>query len=72
MDGYVIPIPFIVDTGAPGLIYLGSKPLEKLNELDLIKGELPVSNFHYCLDGKLTYGKNEIKHVLATKVPPYI
>ena len=70
LDGYVVPIPFIVNTGAPGLIYLGSKPLEKLNELDLIKGELPESNFHYRLDGKLTYGKNEIEPVLATKVPP--
>ena len=71
VNSYVVPIPFIVDTGSPGLIYLGSKPLEKLYELDLIKGELPESSFHYRLDGKLTYGENEIEDVFATEVPPY-
>lgn len=34
----VVPIPFIVNTGAPGMVYLGSKSLKELYKLDLIKG----------------------------------
>ena len=69
-DGGVVPIPFIVNTGSPGLIYLGSKPLEKLNKMGLIKGERPESAFHYLVNGVLTYGKNKIREVYATEVPP--
>ena len=36
-DTGVVPIPFIVDTGAPKVMYLGSGSVAKLKELKLIK-----------------------------------
>uniref|UniRef100_A0A1X7V2R0 Peptidase A2 domain-containing protein n=1 Tax=Amphimedon queenslandica TaxID=400682 RepID=A0A1X7V2R0_AMPQE len=38
-DGRVIPIPFIIDSGAPGLMYLGTGSLGRLKELNLINNK---------------------------------
>lgn len=67
-DGKVIPIPYIVDTGAPGLIYLGSKPLDILSKMGLVK-QVQYSEFQYLLSGVLTYGNNEITQVFASDIP---
>ena len=60
----VIPIPCVVDTGAPGLIYLGSKPLELLYAMNLVK-EVPSSEFQYLVDGVLCYKESEITPLAA-------
>ena len=64
----VIPIPCVVDTGAPGLIYLGSKPLELLYAMNLVK-EIPSSEFQYLVNGVLCYKEREVTPVLASDVP---
>ena len=64
----LIPIPYIVDTGAPGLIYLGSKPLDILNKMGLVK-QVQYNEFQYLLSGMVTYGKNEITQVFASDLP---
>ena len=68
-DGKVIPLPMIVGTGAPGMLYLGSKPLSVLNKLGLIKDVVLSQMFHYRLSGKLTYGSTTITEVYAAEVP---
>ena len=68
-DGAVIPLPMIIDTGAPGMLYLGSKPLLILNKLGLIKEVIQSSSFHYRVCGKLTYGFATINEVYAAEVP---
>lgn len=66
--GKVIPIPYIVDTSAPGLIYLGSKPLDILNNMGLVK-QVHYNEFQYLVSGVLSYGKNEITQVFASDIP---
>lgn len=68
-DGAVIPLPMIIDTGAPGMLYLGSKPLSVLNKLGLIKDVVLSDVFHYRVRGKLTYGFATISEVYASEVP---
>lgn len=64
----VIPIPCIVDTGAPGLFYLGSKPLELLNAMSLVKA-VPSSEFQYLVNGVLCYKERKVTPVYASDVP---
>ena len=64
----VIPIPCVVDTGAPGLIYLGSKPLELLYTMNLVK-EVPSNEFRYLVNGVLCYRGSEVTPVFASDVP---
>lgn len=65
----VIPIPYIVDTGAPGMIYFGTKTLTILNDMNLIKN-VHYNEFHYLVSGVITCGKKEITQVFASEVPP--
>ena len=44
-DTGVVPIPFIVDTGTPEVMYLGSGSVAKLRELKLIKDITGVHSF---------------------------
>ena len=44
-DTGVVPIPFIVDTGTPEVMYLGSGSVAKLRELKLIKDITGVLSF---------------------------
>ena len=64
----LIPIPYIVDTGAPGVIYLGSKSLDILSKMGLVK-QVQYNEFQYLLSGMVTYGKNEITQVFASDLP---
>ena len=66
----VIPIPYIVDTGAPGLIYLGTKPLDILNGMNLLTHVMHDDEVKYLVNGVLTFGKKEVTQVFASDVPP--
>ena len=48
----VVPIPFIVDTGTPEVMYLGSGSVAKLKELKLIR-DVTAGVHIYCLMGTL-------------------
>ena len=54
-DGAVIPIPLLLFTGAPGMLYLGSKPLSVLNDMGLIKDATQSGQFPYRVSGRLSY-----------------
>ena len=76
-SGKVIPIPYIVDTGAPGIVYFGTKTVTILNSMNLIKNvhynefqNVHYSEFHYRVSGVITCGKKEITQVFASEVPP--
>ena len=68
-SGKVIPIPYIVDTGAPGIVYFGTKTVTILNSMNLIKN-VHYYEFHYLVSGVITCGKKEITQVFASEVPP--
>ena len=59
----------IIDTGALGMLYLGSKPLWMLNKLGLIKEVIQSDLFHYRVRDKLTYGFATINEVHAAEIP---
>lgn len=65
----VIPIPFILDAGAPGSLYLGSKPLQLLRDMNVIK-EVISSEYPYLLkDATLRHGEMKLEPVFACAVP---
>lgn len=65
----VIPIPFIMDTGAPGALYLGSKPLDILRQLNILR-EVITHEYPYLLkDAALCHGDTRLEPVLACSVP---
>ena len=66
----VIPIPFILDSGAPGGLYLGTKPIRILKELDILK-EVFVTTYPYVLrNASLSHGKMKMeKPLYACNVP---
>ena len=58
-----------MDTGAPGLPYLGTKPLDILRKLNLIR-EVYYKGFQYLVNGVLTCGDSEITPVFASNILP--
>ena len=65
----IIPIPVVLDSGAPGTLYLGSKPLDILRELNLLK-ELAGGEYPFLeKNAALRYGESRLEPVLACTVP---
>ena len=63
----VIPIPFIVDTGAPNCMYLGTGAVTRLRDENAI---VEVSGLHaYVLKGKLCRGEQFIENPPASLLP---
>lgn len=68
-DNEVIPIPFIVDTGLPEFMCLGSGSVNKLRELEIIKD---VNGMHsFCLMGSLSTGEVTVDQPYASSLPIY-
>ena len=66
-----IPIPFILDTGAPGGVYLGTEPVRILHCLNVLK-EVITSKYPYLLkDATLSHGEKKINPVFATSQYPH-
>lgn len=59
-DMMVIPIPFICDTGAPGLLYLGSGSRSALTKLGRIRRDRERNIYH--IRGKLLYNNNALNN----------
>ena len=63
----IIPIPFIVDTGAPNCMYLGTGAVTRLRDENAI---VEVSDLHaYVLKGKLCRGEQFIENPPASLLP---
>lgn len=57
-----------MDSGSPGGVYLGSKPLEMLRELNIVREV--YSRYTYLLkDAALCYGDLKMEPVFASQVP---
>lgn len=65
--GVQIAVPFIVDTGAPSSVYLGTKALSLLKDLDVL--EEIVGMYPYMVNGSLYYGEKEFHPILINPVP---
>ena len=65
-SGKVIPIPYIVDTGAPGIVYFGTKTVTILNSMNLIKN-VHYNEFHYLVSGVITCGKKKLLKYLLLR-----
>ena len=65
----VIPIPFIVDTGAPEFMYLGSGAVNELKEVKVVKYITGIHAFR--LLGKLCRGDKSIDQPYASSLPVY-
>ena len=65
-----IPIPFILYPGAPGGLYLGTKPVQILKNLNILK-EVFTSRYPYILkDATLSHGEMKMqKPLYACSVP---
>ena len=67
----VIPLPFILDTGAPDYMYLCRAAVKRLVALNSIK-EITTSRFSYQVIGRLLgAGKKFIDHPFASSLPVY-
>ena len=65
----VIPIPFLVDTGAPLGVYLGTKAQEILRELNVMQ-EVIGREYPYILtQATLCHGDQRMTPVVAYPVP---
>ena len=66
----VIPIPVILDNGAPGSLYLGSKPLGILIEMNLIQ-EIFFNEHPYVIkNAMISHGKSgKLDPVFVSPVP---
>ena len=67
-DNKVLPLPFVVDTGAPGIVFLGFKLRQLLYELRLLK-EIPLSVAPCKLYGSLLWKGNRIKDPFVHDMP---
>ena len=61
-------MPFIVDTGAPSSVYLGTKAVKLLKDLNILE-EISGSLYQYLVHGSLCYGEEEIHPILINPVP---
>ena len=65
----VIPIPFIVDTGAPNTVYFGTKVLQLMRELHVLE-EVLSTEYPYLVRGALYFGEKEINPLYVCIIPP--
>lgn len=64
----VIPIPFIIDTGAPDCMYLGTGAVTRLRDENLI-AELSGGLHPFFLKGKLSRGELFINNPSVSELP---
>ena len=64
----VIPIPFIVNTGAPNTAYTGTKVLQLTSELYVLEKVLSIE-YPYLVRGALRFGEKEINPLYVCVVP---
>ena len=68
--GVVIPLPVIVDCGAPGMLYLGSGPLSSLYNMGVLKDVVDTDGmYRYRVCGKISYGPATLSDLYASEVP---
>ena len=68
--GVVIPLPVIVDCGAPGMLYLGSGPLSILYKMGVLKDVVDTDGmYRYRVCGKISYGDATLSDLYANEVP---
>ena len=69
----VIPIPFIVDTGAPEVIYLGSGARRILREWQVLQDRTGLNwqELSYRLNGVFYNGKEILPDPVVVDVPPH-
>ena len=65
----VIPIPFIVDTGAPNFIYLSTGAVNALREVVVIE-DITSANAAFRLPGKMYRGDTSVDKPCASVLPP--
>ena len=65
----VMPIPFLLDTGAPLGLYLGTKAVERLRELKVLEDVVRRDCPYLITKAALWYGKQRISPVLECPVP---
>ena len=68
-DGRVVPIPLIIDTGAPGFMYLGTGCRRALAELGVL--EEVVGSYPYRLRGAIYRGDTRVFNPPAWNLPPH-
>ena len=56
IQGGVIPVPFIINTGAPDSVYLGTKAVQLLKDLRVLHDVVGTAYPYYMVDGALCYG----------------
>lgn len=64
----VIPAPFVVDTGAPSSVYLGTEAVKLLKDLEVLH-DVAGTVYPYIIEGSLCYGLNEIHPLFISEVP---
>ena len=67
-DGRVVPIPLIIDTGAPGFMYLGTGCRRALAELGVL--EEVVGSYPYRLRGAVYRGDTRVFNPPVWNLPP--
>ena len=68
----VVPIPLIMNSGAPGYLYLGSKPLEILMKMNLIQEVFTGGHPYVVTNAVISHGEWKIDPVFVSPVPrPY-
>lgn len=67
----VIPIPMIVDTGAPDYLYLGTGAFHILEEAQLLKDVVSSNAWPYRLLGTLRRGEKCIKKPFVDRLPKH-
>ena len=65
----VIPIPVILYPGAPGSLFLGSKPLEILMEMNLIQEVITGEHPYVVKNAVISHGEWKINPVFVCPVP---
>ena len=68
IQGGVIPVPFIVHTGAPSSVYFGTKAVQLLKDLRVLH-DVVGTVYPYMVEGSLRYGKMEIHPLFVSPVP---
>ena len=67
-NNMVVPIPFIIDTGAPKYLYLGPGAFDSLEKNQRIVDTISMT-YPYSLFGTLTRGEKLFKNPLVNRIP---
>lgn len=65
----VIPIPVILNSGAPGSLYLGSKPLKILMDINIIQEMISGEHPYVIKNAVISHGEWKIDPVFVCPVP---